>query len=78
MLSPVLIFAVVAFIDLPVALVMLGFALVALFAPALWHKWDVANAQSRQTPNAHHHSDRGRPSPACGRLSADCGPAQSW
>ena len=33
-----LIFAVVAFIDLPVAAVMLGFALVALFAPALWHK----------------------------------------
>ena len=33
LLSPLLIFAVVAFIDLPVALVMLGFALVALFAP---------------------------------------------
>ncbi|MDP2330975.1 MAG: ABC transporter ATP-binding protein [Reyranella sp.] len=41
MLSPLLIFAVVSFIDLPVALVMLGFALLALFAPALWHKWDV-------------------------------------
>jgi ATP-binding cassette subfamily C protein CydCD len=48
MLSPLLIFAVVAFIDLPVALVMLGFALVALFAPALWHKWDVRNSQYRQ------------------------------
>ncbi len=48
MLSPLLIFAVVAFIDLPVALVMLAFALVALFAPGLWHKWDVRNSQYRQ------------------------------
>src|SRR3954471_5419779 len=48
MLSPLLIFAVVAFIDLPVALVMLGFALVALFAPGLWHKWDRRNSQFRQ------------------------------
>ena len=47
LLSPLLIFAVVAFIDLPVALVMLGFALVALFAPALWHKWDVRNSIGR-------------------------------
>jgi ABC-type multidrug transport system fused ATPase/permease subunit len=48
LLSPLLIFVVVAFIDLPVALVMLGFALVALFAPALWHKWDIRNSQYRQ------------------------------
>ncbi|MBS0522871.1 MAG: ABC transporter ATP-binding protein [Proteobacteria bacterium] len=48
LLSPLLIFAVVAFIDLPVALVMLGFALVALFAPGLWHKWDIRNSQYRQ------------------------------
>jgi ABC-type multidrug transport system fused ATPase/permease subunit len=47
LLSPILIFAVVAFIDLPVALVMLGFALLALFAPALWHKWDVRNSVGR-------------------------------
>ena len=52
LLSPILIFAVVAFIDLPVALVMLGFALVALFAPALWHKCDVKNSQRRQTAYA--------------------------
>ena len=51
LLSPLLIFAVVAFIDLPVALVMLGFALVALFAPALWHKCDVAElAAPRRRP----------------------------
>src|SRR5258708_20985425 len=48
LLTPLLIFAVVAFVDLPVALVMLGFALVALFAPALWHKFDVRNSQFRQ------------------------------
>src|SRR5476651_1136379 len=48
LLSPILIFAVVSFIDLPVALVMLGFALLALFAPALWHKWDVRNSHHRQ------------------------------
>jgi len=52
LLSPILIFAVVAFVDLPVALVMLGFALVALLAPALWHKWDVKNSQRRQTAYA--------------------------
>ena len=47
LLSPLLIFAVVAFIDLPVALVMLAFALLALFAPGLWHKWDVRNSIGR-------------------------------
>ncbi|MFI5003368.1 MAG: ABC transporter transmembrane domain-containing protein, partial [Reyranellales bacterium] len=52
LLSPLLIFAVVACIDLPVALVMLGFALIALFAPALWHKFDVKNSQHRQTAYA--------------------------
>jgi ATP-binding cassette subfamily C protein CydCD len=40
LLAPLLIFAVIAWIDLPVAVVMLVAALVALFAPALWHKHD--------------------------------------
>ncbi|MBI3197234.1 MAG: ABC transporter ATP-binding protein [Rhodospirillales bacterium] len=48
LLSPLLIFAVVAFIDLPVAAIMLAFALVALFAPALWHRYDVKNSMHRQ------------------------------
>jgi ATP-binding cassette subfamily C protein CydCD len=48
LLSPVLIFAAIAFIDLPVACVMLAFALVALFAPALWHRFDVARSLDRQ------------------------------
>ena len=39
-ITPFLIFAFVAFLDLPIALVMLGFALFVLFAPALWHHKD--------------------------------------
>jgi ATP-binding cassette, subfamily B, bacterial len=37
-LTPVLIFAFVAFVDLPVALVLLVVAIVVLLAPALWHR----------------------------------------
>src|SRR5262249_4140915 len=48
LLTPVLIFAAIAFIDLPVAAVLLVFALIALFAPALWHRYDVANSKGRQ------------------------------
>ncbi|HTO12553.1 MAG TPA: thiol reductant ABC exporter subunit CydC [Candidatus Binatia bacterium] len=39
-LTPVLIFAFVAFLDLPVALVVLLAAVAALLAPGLWHRWD--------------------------------------
>jgi len=39
-ITPLLIFAFVAFVDLPVALMLLGAALVILLAPALWHRWD--------------------------------------
>jgi ATP-binding cassette subfamily C protein CydCD len=39
-LTPVLIFGFVAFLDLPVALVVLAAALVTLLAPTLWHRWD--------------------------------------
>jgi ATP-binding cassette subfamily C protein CydCD len=48
LLTPLLIFAAVAWIDLPVAAVILVFALLALFAPALWHKYDVASSLRRQ------------------------------
>ncbi|BBK40711.1 hypothetical protein STVA_07310 [Allostella vacuolata] len=48
LLTPILIFAAIAFIDLPVAAIMLAFALVALFAPALWHKLDVQKSRDRQ------------------------------
>ncbi|MBC7134302.1 MAG: ABC transporter ATP-binding protein, partial [Oceanibaculum nanhaiense] len=47
-LTPFLIFGFVAWLDLPVALVMLGFALLALFAPAAWHKLDTRKARDRQ------------------------------
>jgi len=39
-LTPVLIFAFVAFVDLPVALVLLVAAIVIMLAPSLWHRWD--------------------------------------
>ncbi len=39
-LTPVLIFGFVAFLDLPVALVVLVAAIAALLAPGLWHRWD--------------------------------------
>src|SRR5258708_20781733 len=48
LLTPLLIFVAIAFIDLPVAAVLLGFAFVALFAPSLWHRFDAANSQRRQ------------------------------
>ena len=47
-LTPALIFAFVAWLDLPVAAVLLVFSLIALFAPAAWHKRDSANAKARQ------------------------------
>lgn len=48
LLVPLTIFAFVFFLDAPVALVMLGFSLVTLFAPALFHSWDSDSARSRQ------------------------------
>ncbi|WP_420404318.1 ATP-binding cassette domain-containing protein [Nisaea sp.] len=48
LLTPLLIFAFVAWIDLPVAAVMLAFALVAVFAPSLWHSSNEKSARRRQ------------------------------
>ena len=50
--TPVLIFAFVAFIDLPVAAVLFAFALAALFLPAAWHSRDVKSSRSRQSAYA--------------------------
>src|SRR5262245_4310461 len=47
-LTPIMIFAFMAFLDLPVALVLLVTALVTLLAPSLWHRWDSANSLARQ------------------------------
>ena len=52
LLTPVLIFTVVAFVDLPVAAVMLVFALVALFAPSLWHRLEARKALDQQAAYA--------------------------
>jgi hypothetical protein len=46
--TPLLIFGFVAFLDLPVALVLLVAALVTLIAPALWHRRDRAASHARQ------------------------------
>jgi ABC-type multidrug transport system fused ATPase/permease subunit len=51
-LTPVFIFGFVAWIDLPVATVLFSFAMVALFLPAAWHSYDVANSKSRQVAYA--------------------------
>src|SRR5438128_9955629 len=45
--TPILIFAFVAFVDLPVAAVLVGAALVTLIAPALWHRRDRAASYGR-------------------------------
>jgi ATP-binding cassette subfamily C protein CydCD len=47
-LTPVLIFGFVAFLDLPIALVLLVAALVTLVAPAIWHRRDNSQSLSRQ------------------------------
>jgi ABC-type multidrug transport system fused ATPase/permease subunit len=45
--TPILIFAFVAFVDLPVATVLVGAALVTLVVPALWHRRDRAASYAR-------------------------------
>jgi len=47
-LTPVLIFAFVAFIDVPVALVTLVAALVTLLAPVVWHRRESRHSLARQ------------------------------
>ena len=47
-LTPALIFAFMAWLDVPIALVLLGAALVTLAAPSLWHRWDSARSLARQ------------------------------
>ncbi len=47
LLTPLAIFVCVAFLDLPVAAVLLFFALVTLLAPAAFHRWDQKNSLAR-------------------------------
>lgn len=46
-LTPIAIFGFVAFLDLPVAAVLTGFALLSLIAPMAFHSWDRKNAGAR-------------------------------
>ena len=46
-LTPLIIFGFVAFLDLPVAFVMLAAALVTLIAPQMFHGWDKNNSLGR-------------------------------
>ena len=47
-LTPVIIFLCMAFLDLPIAGLLLFFALLTLVAPAAFHSWDSENSQRRQ------------------------------
>lgn len=46
--TPVLIFGFVAFLDFPVAAILLAAAVVALVAPVAWHKFDTKKSLGRQ------------------------------
>ena len=47
-LTPIIVFAFLAYLDLPVALVLLAFALFTLFAPAAFTRWDRSSSRRRQ------------------------------
>ncbi|MCP5151455.1 MAG: ABC transporter ATP-binding protein [Ectothiorhodospiraceae bacterium] len=47
-LAPVVVFALVAWLDLPIATLMLAFAVLTLVAPVVFHRWDSANSRRRQ------------------------------
>jgi len=47
-LTPVLIFGFVSFLDFPVAAILFAAAVVALVAPAAWHKFDTKKSLERQ------------------------------
>jgi ATP-binding cassette subfamily C protein CydCD len=53
-LAPLGIFAFVAFLDLPLAGALFGFAVFTLIAPTAFHRWDRRAAQSRQTSYANY------------------------
>ena len=47
LLTPLLIFGFVVWLDFPIAAIMLAFSLFALFAPALWHQLDSHRSRAR-------------------------------
>ena len=56
-LTPLMIFAFVAFLDFPVALILLVAAFVSLVAPSAWHKFDTNRSLKRQQAYAAFASD---------------------
>ena len=56
-ITPLLIFFFVAFLDLPVATILLTAALFALFLPSFWHKFDTKRSLERQKAYASFASD---------------------
>ena len=56
-LTPLMIFAFVAFLDFPVALILLVAAFVSLAAPSAWHKFDTKRSLERQQAYAAFASD---------------------
>ena len=56
-LTPLMIFAFVAFLDFPVAIILLVAAFVSLAAPSLWHKFDTKRSLERQQAYAAFASD---------------------
>ncbi len=57
LITPVVIFVLLAFWDLPLAAILLGFAWFTLLAPALFHKWDSKNSLRRQKSYARYAAD---------------------
>lgn len=53
-LTPLVIFAMLAFWDFPLAAMLLGFAWMTLLAPALFHSWDSTNSLRRQKAYANY------------------------
>ena len=47
-LTPFVVFALMLFVDAPVAAVLLAFALVTLVAPSAFQRWDAVNSRKRQ------------------------------
>ena len=47
LITPIVVFALLAFFDFPVAALMLGFAMFTLFAPALFQRWDARSSMGR-------------------------------
>ena len=47
-LTPFVVFAMMAFVDLPSAGILLAFAMISLIAPSAFHRWDVRNSARRQ------------------------------